>query len=149
VPASERGAAAILLGVLEPTAAPPQRRTVRLLGPKDETAVLTRNIAEAFLHMIKLLAQGRAVAILPADGALTTQAAAELLNVSRQYLVRLLDEGALPSFKVGAHRRVRTQDLLAYKEVRDAKRHRALDRLVELTETFGGYNDDAAPSAAP
>lgn len=142
-PAAERSAAASLLELFDQ---PPDQRDghFRLAGPKDEGVALTRNIADALRHLVKLLAHGRAVAILPADGVLTTGAAAELLNVSRQYLVRLLDEGTIPSFKSGKHRRVRAEDLLVYRAARDAKRREALDELARLSQAYGGYDGEAA-----
>ena len=141
-PAAERSAAASLLELFDQ---PDQRDGhFRLAGPKNEGIALTRNIADALRHLVELLAQGRTVAILPADGVLTTGAAAELLNVSRQYLVRLLDEGTIPSFKSGKHRRVRAEDLLAYREARDAKRRKALDELAQLSQAYGGYDGEAA-----
>jgi len=142
-PAAERSVAANLVELFD---RPPDQRDghFRLAGPKDEGVTLTRNIADALRHLVELLAQGRAVAILPADGVLTTGAAAELLNVSRQYLVRLLDEGTIPSFKSGKHRRVRAEDLLAYRSARDARRRTALDELAQLSQAYGGYDGEAA-----
>ena len=87
----------------------------------------------------ELLAEGRPVAVLPDEEMLTTQAAADLLNVSRQYLVRLVDSGELPAVWVGSHRRLRAADVAAFKTARDARRTSALDRLVALSEEVGGY----------
>ncbi len=72
----------------------------------------------------------------------TTQQAAELLNVSRQYLVRLLDEGRIPFRKVGKHRRLRVVDVLSFKETRDTDRRAGLRELSRMTEEFGGYDSE-------
>jgi excisionase family DNA binding protein len=73
---------------------------------------------------------------------ITTQHAADLLNVSRQDLVRLLDEGKIPFTKTGKHRRVRIEDLLRFKGMRDEERKAALDELTGLSEDFDGYGDE-------
>lgn len=62
-----------------------------------------------------------------------------MLNVSRQYLVRQLDEGLIPFSRVGTHRRMKIEDLLAYKKQRDSSRRSALRKLTQLSEEFGGY----------
>ncbi len=76
----------------------------------------------------------------PAPVELTTQQAADLLNLSRQYVQRLLDEGKIPSYKVGADNRVRLDDVLVYKQKSDADRFDALKQLVaEAQELNMGY----------
>jgi len=72
---------------------------------------------------------------------MTTQEAADLLNVSRQYLVRLVEEGKLVCRKVGGHRRLKRGDVLAFKEQRDRERKRSLASLAELTEDLAGYGE--------
>ncbi len=79
--------------------------------------------------------------MVPTGKELTTQQAADLLNVSRQYLVRLLDAGRLPYTKTRKHRRVRIEDVLAFKEERDVERKSALDTLTELSEDVEGYSE--------
>ena len=71
---------------------------------------------------------------------LTTQEAADLLHVSRPHLVKLLDEGTIDHYKVGTHRRVRIEDVLAYRERRATVRREKLDELTRLSEELeGGY----------
>jgi excisionase family DNA binding protein len=67
---------------------------------------------------------------------------ADLLNVSRQYPVRLLDEGRIPFRKTGKHRRVRIEDVLAFKETREKDRRAGLRELSRMTDEFGGPDSE-------
>jgi excisionase family DNA binding protein len=80
--------------------------------------------------------------VVPVGKELTTQQAADLLNVSRQYLVRLLDEGRILYTRTGKHRRLRFAEVLAFKERRDAERRVALRDLTQLTEDADGYDHE-------
>jgi excisionase family DNA binding protein len=92
-------------------------------------------------RIIEVLASGDAITVVPVGKELTTQQAANLLNVSRQYLVRLLDEGRLPFRKTGTHRRVRMEDVVAFARQRDRDRMASLDDLAQLSQEFGGYEE--------
>lgn len=100
----------------------------------SEDLVLPTSALRMIISLLTELEQGNAVTLTPIRAELTTQQPADLLNVSRQHLVKLLDEGAMPSHKEGSHRRVRTEDLLAYKRDFLAKRHAALDELTALSQ---------------
>ena len=96
--------------------------------------------AEALRLVVRLLselAQGRAVTVVPLGKELTTQQAADLLDVSRPYLVRLLEQGKLPHRKVGTRRRVRFEDLMSFKQRDDAQRRKVADTLTKEAEALG------------
>lgn len=86
------------------------------------------------------MAEGKAVAMIPVEEEVSPQEAAELLNVSRPFATRLFDEGAIPSRKVGTHRRALTRDVLAYKQREKDARLKALDELAAEAQRLNmGY----------
>ena len=113
--------------------------TCEFVGPRGERHVIPEALRHVLERVVDVLARGDAVTVAPVGQQLTTQQAANILNVSRQYLVRLLDEGRIPHTKTGKHRRVLIRDLLEFKARRDEQRRAALTDLTHLTEDFAGY----------
>lgn len=111
------------------------------LRAADGTSV---EIPPTAIHALELLVQGltrgQAISLVTHGSELTTQEAADLLHVSRPHLIKLLDDGTIDHYKVGTHRRVRIDDVLAYRERRAGIRREKLDELTRLSEELpGGY----------
>lgn len=115
--------------------------SLRIAGERGEDTVeLPALAADLLVEILQNMAAGSAVAVLRKETELTTQQAADFLNVSRPFLVGLLESGAVPFRKVGTHRRVRFDDLRAYKETTDDSRRQALDQLAaDAQELDMGY----------
>jgi excisionase family DNA binding protein len=104
------------------------------LIPIPETAV--RMLRQILINM----AQGNIVTLTPIESELTTQQAADILNVSRPHLVQMLEDGKIPHRKVGSHRRVLYSDLMEYKRKTYEARQKVLDKLTEQAEELDmGY----------
>jgi excisionase family DNA binding protein len=101
---------------------------------------ITPGAARALLDATDFIAQGKAVVVNSIGKVLETQEAADILNVSRPYLCKLLDSGEIQSHKVGRFRRVEYEDLLAYKSRRIAKQNTAMDELAAQAQELNmGY----------
>ena len=88
-------------------------------------------------EILDQMAHGNGVALTPLHAELTTRQAADLLQVSRTHLVQLLDEGRIPCRKVGAHRRVRVQDIVDHRRETESRRRKALDELTAFDQDLG------------
>ena len=107
---------------------------------EEETIELPAGAVSLLQAILEDMASGRAVTIVPQNAELTTQQAADFLNVSRPFLVQLLEQKKLPFRMVGTHRRIRFEDVLRYKENTDAERRKVLDQLAtEAQELKMGY----------
>ena len=116
------------------------KREAKLVGPNGETRHLPKSLY-GFLHrLVADLEEGKSVSILQDNAQLTTVEAAKLLGVSRQFFVNLLENGEVPYFMVGTHRRVYARDLLAYKSRRDSARRATLDTLSRAEVESGTYD---------
>lgn len=107
---------------------------------QSEDFVLPGPVLQLLLDILSEMARGNAISLVPVHHELSTQEAANLLNVSRPHLVSLLEKGDLPHRKVGAHRRVLAKDVLDYKAKIDAQRKVTLDELTAFSQEQGmGY----------
>jgi len=113
---------------------------IELDGGRSEAIQLP---VEALNQLVKLLVEmgrGNSVRVVADNTELTTQQAADLLNVSRPFLVEQLESGVIPFRKVGSHRRVLLQDILAYKKSLETKRRQALQELAAQAQELNmGY----------
>lgn len=107
----------------------PVNLTISMPG-KDATVELKPSVARVLVDLLGHVKSGRAVTLVPIGGSLTTQQAADMLNVSRPYLIGLIDRGELSASKVGRHRRLEAQEVLAYKRRRDARRSSAMEAML-------------------
>ncbi len=101
---------------------------------ESDELVLPGRVLQTLLDVLSEISQGNAISLIPYRQEISTQNAANLLNVSRPFLVSLLEKGEIPFHKVGAHRRVPLEDVLAYKERTDKLRNQALDELTALSQ---------------
>jgi excisionase family DNA binding protein len=91
-------------------------------------------------QILALMARQQTFVLYPESSELTTKQAAEVLGVSRPFLIRVLEAGEIPYRKVGRHRRVLMKDVLRYKQTTHVKREAEMDELVKISEEMGGYD---------
>lgn len=120
-------------------------RRITLVEEKADGSDMTRlEVPPATLRLLSrilaLMARQQTFVLYPESSELTTKQAAEVLSVSRPFLIRVLEAGDIPFRKVGRHRRVLMKDVLAYKQTMQVKSRAALDELVKLSEEMGGYD---------
>jgi excisionase family DNA binding protein len=117
--------------------------TLKMTDADQEQSIeLPSGAVLLLMDILEAMAAGRGITLIPENAELTTVQAADVLNVSRPFLIKLLEEKALPCRKVGAHRRIRMEDVMAYKARIDADREAVLDQLVaEAQEHDMGYGN--------
>jgi excisionase family DNA binding protein len=109
-------------------------------GRGEQAVDLPASAVTLLVRVLAEMADGNAVTLIPIHAELTTQEAAQLLGVSRPFLIKLLEQGQIPFRKVGTHRRVRFHDLMDYKRRVDAEREKAMTELVAQAQELNmGY----------
>jgi len=119
-----------------------QSLTVQVMdADQDEPIELPAGAVTLLLDILGAMASGQGVTIIPEDAELTTVQAADILHVSRPFLIKLLDGGQIPYRRVGKHRRIRMEDVMNYKRTIDQEREAVLDQLVaDAQEQDMGYD---------
>jgi excisionase family DNA binding protein len=118
-------------------ARPRRPRSAFLVSTEGARLTLPPRVFDILARVVEEMARGNVVSIVPVHHELTTQEAADLLNVSRPHVVKLLENGEIPFHLVGTHRRVRFYDVMAYREKRTARRRTALRELAEENAKLG------------
>jgi excisionase family DNA binding protein len=131
LPSSRERAAANQLRRIIASQGTDQDQKLRVAVEDGETAelILTKGLSHLLMEVLRHVGNGDAVTLVPVSQMLTTQQAADILNVSRPFLIGLLAKGVIPFVLAGRHRRIKAEDLFAFKDRRD---HRRADALQEL-----------------
>lgn len=116
-----------------------QGSQAQLVSADGKAITIPESVYQVLRQVVHAMALGQAISIAPQEQEMTTQQAADILNVSRPYLIKLLEQGEIPCIKVGTHRRIRHQDLISYKQQRDTKRSNLLDELIQESQDMGFY----------
>ncbi|WP_445176081.1 excisionase family DNA-binding protein [Microcoleus sp.] len=114
---------------------------VKLVASNGEEILIPESVYNLLGQIVRAMVSDQAVSIVTHNRELTVHQAADLLNVSRSFIVKLLDEGAIPYIEVGSRRRILFQDLMTYKQQRKVQRRQLLDELIEMTEEAGLYEE--------
>ena len=101
---------------------------------REQPIELPAGAVDLLMHVLEAMAAGQGVTLIPESAELTTAQAADVLNVSRPFLIKLLDQKAIPHRKVGRHRRIRMEDVMAYKDAIDREREQVLDQLTRQAQ---------------
>ena len=133
-PEKEQESIAQLAQILSRESAQP-----KLVTSNGEEFLIPESVCNILRQAVQAMASDQAVSIVRYNRELTTQQAANILNVSRPFLVKLLDEGAIPYIKVGSHRRIRFKDLIIYREQRKVMRRQGLKELTQFLQEEGFY----------
>jgi excisionase family DNA binding protein len=116
-----------------------------LIGPNRESIPLPESIYNILLQVLGYLRQGKGVSVVPVRQELTTQQAANLLGVSRPFLIDVLNRGEIPFHKTGTHRRIYRKDIADYQTKRDANRNRILAEIARRALEEGDYDQMYVP----
>lgn len=109
-----------------------------LIGPDGTHVEVPASAFRALAFVVRGMAAGQTITLMPTGKQLTTQQAAEMLRMSRPHLIKLLDRGEIPFERIGTHRRLMVEDVLAYRSARARARETQLDELAQLSQDLEG-----------
>lgn len=109
-----------------------------LIGPDGTQTEIPASAFAALRIVIDGMASGKTMVLFPSGAQLTTAQAAEMLQMSRPHLIKLLDHGEIPFERVGTHRRLNVEDVIAYREKRAQRRREQLRELSRYSAEHGG-----------
>jgi excisionase family DNA binding protein len=112
----------------------------KLVGANGEEITLPESVYKVLHEAVHAMAMGKLVSIAIQEPEMTTQQAADFLDVSRPHLIKLLEKGEIPFIRVGTHRRVRFEDVMKYREQRDKQRKEGLNKLTQFLQNEGFYD---------
>ena len=119
-----------------------RERPTRLVTEQGENVYIPESVLMVLRYSVAALASGQVIQLNVTHQDLTIEEAANLLNVSNSYLIKLLEQGQILSTNVGSDRRIKREDLLIYKEKKYREREQILNNLVAMTEAEGLYRKD-------
>lgn len=114
----------------------------KLVNSSGEEISISQSEYQLILEVLQAIKSDQIIHIVSQNSKLTTQQAADFLNVSHPYLIKLLEQGEIPYVSIGAQKRVRFDDLNEYGEKRDKNCSQMLQKLIEMTEEAGLYEDE-------
>ena len=125
-----------------------RRRPRRFILPNGATVQFPKTAVAGLIEILEAIAEGDRVTVVRTPREVSTQRAATVLNVSRPTVVRLIDDGVLPSRKVGSHRRIMLADVLAYRNEVVVRRRAVLDQMSRDAEGLGPTTDETTSGLA-
>ncbi len=131
---SEKSALNKIEGVLKNEKCKP-----RLVGPDETYIELPNSIFQVLRQIVYYMMRGKAIFIVPENKQCTPQEAADILGVSRPFVVKLLQQGKLSGYMVGSHHRISFGELMRYKKERDIEREHGLDEIAQISQEYGNY----------
>ncbi|MBW4496022.1 MAG: helix-turn-helix domain-containing protein [Oscillatoria princeps RMCB-10] len=109
----------------------------KFVGSNGKEVLIPESVYRILRQVIHAMASGQHISVVAQNRHLTTQEAADILSVSRPFMVKLLEAGDIPHIKVGSHRRIRFEDLMAYKEKRDSQGRLGLKEITKFIHSEG------------